>query len=147
MKYLRLGKLVATILGGVILAGSVQMAQAAELPAGSAQAMDKYLQAWVTDDAAQRKQLLEQAVSTDFSYRDPGAYKQGRESLINYIVEVRHHYNDLQARWLGPAVWKGDVFERPWRMERANGDQLFTGVDKLEFDQEGRLKTLVGRFE
>ncbi|KAF0812577.1 hypothetical protein IGB42_02866 [Andreprevotia sp. IGB-42] len=146
-----IGKWFFTGMGRWVLAcgmiGGTLSAHAVELPAGGGQAMDLYLQAWQTDDAAQRLQLLQQSVAEGIAYRDPGKVTQGIPALSGYIAEVRNQYPGMLGHWLAAPQLQDGAYSRAWRLETPQGVKLFTGVDTVEFAGDGKLKTISGRFD
>lgn len=108
--------------------------------------VDTYLAMWNEDDPKAREALIEQAWSTDGSYRDPKLAADGHAALSEMVETVHQHYPGQRFARL-TAVDEHNRFARfGWHLANDDGNVTVAGIDVAEFDTEGRIRRITGFF-
>ena len=99
-----------------------------------------YVAAWNAADPAERRRLLDEAVTDDFVFEGPtGAYK-GRDAVANFIAEMQERMPSTEVVRTGPATAAGAFAEFGWEIRStASGARLLGGADEADVGGDGRL--------
>ena len=104
-----------------------------------------YLAAYSDIADAERKQLLEQSVSDDMVFTNPGGQGETRAGLIAHI-------ENFQKKMPGTYFSTEKVFARHdellaiWAMHKPDGAKVATGYNFVRPDNEGRFIYMAGFF-
>jgi hypothetical protein len=101
--------------------------------------------AWTATDDEKRLALLEQSWAPDGVFHDPQGRVEGREALAKHIAGFQQamvgHRIDATT---GVQAYDDRYLRFGWKMYGPDGNELLEGVDFGEFDEDGRIKLIVG---
>lgn len=111
-----------------------------------AKIVEAYGAAWLEEESAARRALLDICWSANGTYQDPTADVTGRAALCALIGDCQKEMPGVQVILTSAADVHHGKLRFTWKLVDANGDQLRDGVDFGELDEDGRLSKIVGFF-
>ena len=102
-----------------------------------------YANAWNTDDDNQRRALLERAWADDGELVDPTGRFDGREAVMQLIIDTRSQVGNLQVSATTGYDRHHNWVRFGWRIA-ADGSTISEGIDAVELADDGRIKRIVG---
>jgi len=110
------------------------------------QVIDAYFAMWNEHDPAARAALIEQAWSSDGSYRDPLLAADGPTALSEMVAVVHQHYPGQRFARV-TAIDEHNGFARfGWQLADDGGSVSVAGLDVAELADDGRLARITGFF-
>ena len=106
-----------------------------------------YGQAWLEPDERRRRELLERAWAPDAVYCDPLDHVVGREALGAHIGAFQQSMAGGRVEVTTEAVRHHDSAHFRWAITDAAGEQVLTGFDVVQLDEQGRITRLTGFFD
>lgn len=107
-------------------------------------ALDSYVQAWSTDDAEERRRLLDQCWDTYGIFRDSMGYVEGIDDLADYIGTARRFLPGMRLLREGPAIRSQGFVSHRWKIVQADGTVAMTGSNTVELTGDGLIRSVVG---
>jgi hypothetical protein len=102
-----------------------------------------YDQAWNTGDVAERRRLLEGALTDDCELVEPRGRFAGRDAIIERITGFGHRFPGATVD-LTSKVDEHHGFARyGWKIVDGEGSELLHGIDVVERGTDGRLRRIV----
>ena len=110
------------------------------------QTVDAYCDAWNEQDAKTRSVLLRRSVTSDIIYVDPTVHITGITALVRHIDSVFERYpNSKIVRTSG--IDHHHAWARfAWKKVLADGTSLPDSVDIVDFEEDGKLRQIIGFF-
>ncbi|MDH3222156.1 MAG: SRPBCC domain-containing protein [Gemmatimonadota bacterium] len=106
--------------------------------------MDRYYEAWSSDDSEACLGLLEEVCAKDVSFADEYASLEGVDRLALHASNTRKYMPGTRVRRMGgPVVCRGRAIV-PWEVIGESEDRRFQGTDYMEIRADGRLTGIVG---
>jgi hypothetical protein len=112
----------------------------------TAELVSAYVRAWHERDQATRRRLLEETWADDGVYTDPGGTIEGREALIEAIVDFQERRPDVRIEVRSRVDAFGVHFRFVWATVDGAGEVLREGVDVGQLDDDGRIVSIIGFF-
>lgn len=109
-------------------------------------AVTAYMAAWGEVDEAERRELLETGWADDGVYLDPSGRAEGRDALVAHIAGFQRTFADHAMQPASGFDHHDRYIRFAWKMFDPSGKEILEGVDFGEFDDDGRLKRIVGFF-
>lgn len=108
--------------------------------------VDSYLDAWNSDDPAERAALLLRSVDENVVFIDPMKQLIGRNALETHIADVRAKYAGIRFSRGGEVDAHTGVLRAPWVAE-LDGAVVLRGLDVDDIGPDGRLTRILGFFD
>ena len=108
--------------------------------------LERYLDAWNTDDPARRRAAIEATWAPDHQFTDPLASATGHDELEAFITQVRGHYPGSAFRAVSGVDAHHDVARWSWELITADGTVAAVGHDSVQLADDGRIRRFVGFF-
>lgn len=105
-----------------------------------------YLKAYVTQDASERKDMLDRCWADDGVYQDPNSRVEGRANMLANIESFHQRLPGATFKLASGVDAHHGMLRFRWIMFGANGEQLVEGFDIGELDASGRLRRITGFF-
>ncbi|MCW2605692.1 MAG: hypothetical protein JWO60_385 [Frankiales bacterium] len=106
-----------------------------------------YGQAWLCEDAQERRALLERCWAPGAVYCDPLAHVVGAQALSDHIAGTQAALGGGRVEVTAEAVRHHDSAHFPWAVTDAAGATVMTGFDVVQLDDAGRITRLTGFFD
>jgi hypothetical protein len=109
------------------------------------QRWDAYAKAYAATDDAERRRLLEESVSDDVVFTNPGGEGESRQTLSAHI-------DNLQASMPGAYFVTDKVFVHHgellavWALHKQDGSKVATGYNFVRPGPDGRFSYMAGFF-
>jgi hypothetical protein len=110
------------------------------------EAVAAYMASWAEPDEAKRRALLEDAWAEDGTYLDPSGKADGREALVQHIAGFQSTFAGHKMLPASGLDHHDGYLRFGWKMLGPDDKQILEGVDFGSFDDEGRIKQIVGFF-
>jgi hypothetical protein len=105
-----------------------------------------YLKAYVTQDASERRTLLERCWADDGVYQDPNTRVEGRANMLANIESFHERLPGATFKLASGVDAHHGMLRFRWTMFGADGARQAEGFDMGELDDSGRLKRITGFF-
>jgi len=115
-----------------------------KLKSGLDNLVDTYVQSWNEDDFAKRAKLLSESLAENASLADKYVRISGRDTINMHISTVRPMMPGIRLERSGPVQQCHGFAQFGWKAVTLNGEVFATGTDFCEFDENGRIRSLVG---
>lgn len=109
------------------------------------QQWEAYLSAFNAQEAGERENLLQQSVSDDVEFTNPGSNGKSRSVLSTHIQEFHEKMPGLYFTTDKTFLSQGDLLA-VWSMFRPDGSKIAMGYNYLRFDAAGRFTFMAGFF-
>ncbi|MBI1825742.1 MAG: SRPBCC domain-containing protein [Planctomycetes bacterium] len=106
--------------------------------------VDTYMQAWNEDDDARRTKLLSECVADAAWLSDKYIRVCGSGMINAHISTVRPMMQGVRLERNGPIQQCHGFAQFGWKAVMPDGKTFATGIDFCEFDEDGRIRNLVG---
>lgn len=107
-------------------------------------ALDRYVQAWSTDHADERRRLLEHCWDPHGVFLDSMGYAEGIIELADYIGGARQFLPGVALTRDGPAIRSQGFASHRWKIVQPDGTVVMTGTNTVELTGDGLIRSLVG---
>ena len=111
-----------------------------------AETIDAYCGAWNEQNAEARSVLLRRSVTSDIIYVDPAVRITGITALVRHIDSVFARYPNSRIVRTSAIDYHHTWARFAWKKVLADGNSLPDGVDIVEFEEDGRLRRVIGFF-
>lgn len=108
--------------------------------------VDAYFRAWMDPHDGARREHLRGAWADGGVYTDPTVYVEGREALVHHIGSVHEQLPGLRLIPTSGLDLHHGHARVGWKLMNASGEEVAAGVDFMVFDDDRRLKSVVGFF-
>jgi hypothetical protein len=105
-----------------------------------------YLEAWNTNDPAERAALLERSVTDDVVFIDPMAHLAGRADLAQHIAAMHATYAGVRFEPGGEVDSHNNVLRTAW-VAKLGDKVVLRGLDVDDVADDGRLSRIIGFFD
>ena len=106
-------------------------------------ALDAYDRAWNVADRAERRRLLEAALTEDCELIEPRGRFSGRDAIVGRLEGFAERFPGAKVE-ITTAVDEHNGFARyGWRIHGADGAPMLDGIDVVERAENGRLRRVV----
>ena len=106
--------------------------------------IDRYCAAWNTQDAAERREILNSVLAEDGLYVDPSVRAVGAEALAVHIDGVVARNPGARISRTGAVDTHHEVLLFAWSNQLASGTVLRQGIDFCVLASDGRFQSIVG---
>ena len=105
-----------------------------------------YSQAWKVPTAQEKRVLMEKSLNQDCVYTDPMTQAKGWDELLAYMLKF---HEDVPGGFFETIQFMthNNRSVARWQMRNAQNETIGDGISYVEFDNDGRLKTMTGFFE
>ncbi len=104
----------------------------------------RYLIAWNTTDATERRAVLAEVFTSDARYTDPLADAQGLAAIDATIAAVQARFPGFAFRPLGSSEAHSQLVRFAWELGPEDGDAPIAGSDVAVLDDDGRMRAVFG---
>lgn len=104
-----------------------------------------YMLAFATDIAAERERLLQQSVSDDVTFTNPGGSGKSCAALAAHIADFRTKMPGMYFDTDKIYVTHGELLA-VWSMYRPDHTKIVTGYNFVRLDDGGRFSYMAGFF-
>ena len=108
--------------------------------------IDIYASAWSEIDPGQRMAILEKVLTSDCTYTDPRVHAANPSELSDHIGRILPTRPGARVLRTSAVDMHHGKARFAWHMVNADGTALPAGLDIVEFDEEGRLRMILGFF-
>lgn len=108
--------------------------------------IDTYCAVWNEADAARRADLLGEIWSEGGLYCDPTVRVEGAGALLAHIAGVHSKFSGFGLRRIGSLDLHHGLGRFGWQRAMKDGTTGPESIDIVEFDDAGRLKSVIGFF-
>ena len=108
--------------------------------------IDIYASAWSEIDPGQRMAILEKVLTSDCTYTDPRVHAANPSELSDHIGRILPTRPGAHVLRTSAVDMHHGKARFAWHMVNADGTALPAGLDIVEFDEEGRLRMILGFF-
>ncbi|MEM7215706.1 MAG: nuclear transport factor 2 family protein [Pseudomonadota bacterium] len=112
----------------------------------TSEVLKAYGQAWLEQDEAKRRELLNFAWADNGLYQDPSAEALGREALIKHIGGMHDQQPGARVELTSGHSEHHGRIQFNWQFVNPDGEVVIRGVDFGTLDNDGRLREIVGFF-
>lgn len=104
----------------------------------------RYIDTWNETDPDARRAAVDQLYAEDARYIDPLAAAEGREAIAAMIGAVQEQFGGFVFRLAGPVDGHHNQARFGWELGPAGAEAPIVGFDVTEFDDSGRIQTVLG---
>jgi hypothetical protein len=104
----------------------------------------RYLTAWNTTDAAERRTALQQLFTSDVRYTDPMADVEGHDGIDATIAAVQARFPGFVFRPLGRPEAHHQQVRFGWELGPEGQEAPIAGSDVAVLDDDGRIRAVFG---
>ena len=110
------------------------------------QVIDTYCAVWNETDDGRRAELLGRIWAEGGVYCDPTIRVEGATALLTHIAGVHSNFQGFGLRRIGKLDMHHGLGRFGWQRAMANGDTGPESIDFVEFDEAGKLTSVIGFF-
>lgn len=102
-----------------------------------------YDEAWNTSDVAERRRLLDEALTEDCELVEPRGRFCGRDAIIDRITGFAERFPGATVDITSKVDEHNGVGRYGWKIVNRDGSELLRGIDVVERATDGRLRRVV----
>jgi hypothetical protein len=112
----------------------------------TADAVERYLSAWNETDGTVRRQKIADVWTVDGSLTDPPMAVSGHDGIDTMIGALQHQFPGHRCRRSSAIDAHHRVMRFEWELVAPDGVVAVTGLDVVEFTDDGRFLRVSGFF-